>query len=351
MEDLGDVLGFECVAPPMGPFPLDDTFGMKIACVTLMKSLEKGKWEATVQYATARRMRSIFSNLFHASYHGESMAVMAYETQKMFTTPCPTYGYWYQRFNLGLHKQMGDVVRSDYAVTSEIINALLTTLNKEYEDVATWEARTMIAEMVFVLVVGFCCGLRGEEITKVGLAGPLKYLEVGRIDAECPHVIVPLIGRIKGETGEWYHMMVLARETKSGWHPGRRVWVDRIAAVNKERKRDRGPVFRTKKGHRAKIGDFEADFLERLIRLKIARPGLFDPGVDISECYGLFRSLRRGSTTEATKNRVAPDIIELNNRWRKFEKARGMRPNLGMKDHYTEIKLILPILWQYSRSL
>jgi hypothetical protein len=181
------------------------------------------------------------------------------------------------------------------------------------------------------------------------LAGLLKYLEVGKLDAKHPHVIIPLIGRIKGETGERYHMMVLARETKSGIQAG--LWADRIAAVNKERKRDKGPVFRNKKGHRSKIGDFEHEFLERMITLKIARSGLFEPGVDISESYSLFRSLRRGSTTQAVKERVAQDIIELNNRWRKFDKARGMKPSLGMKAHYTEIRLVLAALWLYSREM
>ena len=236
MEDLGEALGFDSVAPPMGPFPLEDTFGMKIACVTLLKSLAPGKWENTVQYATARRMRSVFSNLYHASYHGESMSVMAYETQKMFTTPCPTYGYWYQRFNLGLHKRMGDVVRSDFAVTSEIINALLVTLNEEWEDAISLEARAKISEMAFVLVAGYCCGLRGEEIVKIDLAGLVKYLQVGKEDTEHPHVIVPLLGRIKGETGERYHMMVLARETQSGIKAG--LWADRVANANKELKRE-----------------------------------------------------------------------------------------------------------------
>jgi hypothetical protein len=216
MEDLGDVLGFESVAPSMGPFPLEDTFGMKIACVTLTKSLAPGKWEEMVQYATARRMRSVFSNLYHASYQGESLSVMAYETQKMFTTPCPTYGYWYQRFNLGLHKRMGDVVRSDFAVTAGIINALLNGLDEEWNDAPNWKMRLETVEMAFVLVSGYCCGLRGEEIMKIDLAGLLKYLEIGRQDAEHPHVIVPLLGRIKGETGERYHMMVLAREMRSG---------------------------------------------------------------------------------------------------------------------------------------
>lgn len=276
------------------------------------------------------------------------MAVMAYETQKMFTTPCPTYGYWYQRFNLGIHKRMGDVVRSDFAVTADIINALLMDLNEEWEDAGTDLTREKIAEMAFVLVSGYCCGLRGEEIVKIDLAGFLKYLEVGRRDVEHPHVIVPLIGRIKGETGERYHMCVLARETRSGIQAG--VWADRLAEVNRRRGRERGPLFRNKRGLRAKIGDFESNFLDRMLRLKMTRPSLFEPGVDIIESYSLFRSLRRGSTTEAVKNRVGQDIIDLNNRWRKFDRARGMKPALAMRDHYTEIRLILAALWQYSRA-
>jgi hypothetical protein len=111
---------------------------------------------------------------------------------------------------------------------------------------------------------------------KADLAGFLKHLEVGKQDAKHPHAIVPLIGRIKGETGERCHMCVLARETKSGMQGG--IWADRLEAVNKERGLIRGPLFRSKKGHRAKIGDFENEFLARMIRLKVVRPGLFEPG-------------------------------------------------------------------------
>ena len=49
MEELGELLGFTHVVPPMGPYPLQDTFGMKVACCTLLKSLEPGKWEETMQ--------------------------------------------------------------------------------------------------------------------------------------------------------------------------------------------------------------------------------------------------------------------------------------------------------------
>jgi hypothetical protein len=33
-------------------------------------------------------------------------------------------------------------------------------------------------------------------------------------------MVVPLLGRLKGEMGERYHMMILARETESGIQHG-----------------------------------------------------------------------------------------------------------------------------------
>ena len=91
-------------------------------------------------------------------------------------------------------------------------------------------------------------------------------------------------------------MWVLARETKSRTQSG--IWADWSTAVNRGRGRQRGPLFQIKKGHRAKIRDFEGEFVERMVCLKVARPGLFEPGVEIAESCSLFRSLRRVSTTE-----------------------------------------------------
>jgi hypothetical protein len=88
---------FSHVTPEMGPFPLEDTFGMKVACCTLLKSLDKGRWENAVQHATTRRLRSAYFNFYHASHWGEALSAMAYETQKLITTPCPTHGCWHQR--------------------------------------------------------------------------------------------------------------------------------------------------------------------------------------------------------------------------------------------------------------
>ena len=157
------------------------------------------------------------------------------------------------------------------------------------------------------------------------------------------------MGRLTGETGERYHMMILARTTNSGIEPGK--WADRLESSLRHPSVRNGFVFKTTRGNQAKIGNYEDEFLDRLTQTRVARPSLFAPDVNVTEVYSLRRSLRRGSTSEAANRGVPKDIIEMNNRWRKFEAARGRRPGMSMMAHYTEIRLAIPTLWRYSRAL
>ena len=60
---------------------------------------------------------------------------------------------------------------------------------------------------------------------------------------------------------------------------------------------------------------------------------MLEPGVDVMEVYRLRRSLRRGSTSEAVNKQMPQFIINMNNRWRQFEAARGRRPGMSMMAH------------------
>ena len=89
----------------------------------------------------------------------------------------------------------------------------------------------------------------------------------------------------------------------------------RLKAVNHERGRHRGPLFRNKKGHRAKIGDFESEFLARMIRLKLARPRLFVPYDDFGERdteWDTSRSMggSRSSSKQGTQARPRSCVSE-----------------------------------------
>lgn len=163
MEDIGEeYYGFNSVSPPMGPFPLEDTFGMKAAVTLLRRSLDPGRHERTIQFSTARKLRSAFSNAYHASKQVGRLAAMAFESTKSYSTTCPTYGYWFERFILGCHKRMGDFTVTDYAPSKEIFVELLRDLERDYRTAEDDSARDEIVYFANLIIFGYLNGLRGE---------------------------------------------------------------------------------------------------------------------------------------------------------------------------------------------
>ena len=303
MEAIGSWYGLTSVSPQMGPFPLRDTFGMAAAVVMLKRSLDPGRWEKYIQFSTARRIRSAFSNVYHSSAMLEEVVTMAYETSKLFETNCPTYGYWFERFILGCHKRMGDYVVTDFALSKILFYELMVQLEFDWKSTRDADLLLDIEKFSLILISGFLCGLRGEEIMKVDISGLMKYIDVGAADREHPHAVIPLLGRLKGETGDRYHYMIVARVTSGGLAVGR--WLDRLVASLLKRGRTNGFLFVDGKGVQRKVGTYNDEFWDRLQRVRMAKPFLFEPKVKIKNAYGLRRSLRRGSNSEATNNGVS----------------------------------------------
>jgi hypothetical protein len=159
---------------------------------------------------------------------------------------------------------MGNMVVSDFAILIEVFQEMLEGLEGDYQEAMTWTTRDQITEFSNFFIFGFCCRLQGEEIVKVDVAGFLKYLGVGAEHGECPHVVVPLSGRLEGVMGKIYHMMILARETESGILPG--IWADRLSEFLRQRGRTNGSVFyQMVRGKQAKVGDSDGEFLDKLV--------------------------------------------------------------------------------------
>ena len=73
--------------------------------------------------------------------------------------------------------------------------------------------------------------------------------------------------------------------------------------------------------------------------------------MDITEEFGMSRSFRRGSDSRAIDQEVGTTTINLNNRWRKVESAKGKAATFQMFEHYAGIELLLGAFLKYSRSM
>jgi hypothetical protein len=331
---------------PMGPFPLDDNFGMCAAMVLLQQSLKPGKYAANLQFGTVRKFRSAFSNVFHASVEGQQATVMAKDTRKMMVTKCPTYGEFFERFMKGMHKRMGEDVRPDRAISIQVMKELIGQLDEEWESgVAN---RLRVAMEASFYLIAFCCALRGEEVPLADLFGTLKYWEDGGKHTR-PHVVVSLIGRFKGEAGEGTLLLCSVATTNHGLEP--RKWIGRLLECYARMGLRNGALFRDEKGVKLKTTHFEPCLLDRLDCIKNQRPELMAGVEDVYEEYGILRSFRRGATSEAVNQGVPPDVIDANNRWRKVMRAKASQPTLSMREHYTDIRLTLDHRLRFSMAL
>jgi hypothetical protein len=345
---IASSLGFaHSLFRPMGPFPVEDNMGMGIAIVLLQRSLDKGKYDKTVQFETIRKFRSAASNVFHASVEGQGAMTMAKDSRKLMVTTCPTYGDYFERFMRGMHKRMGDVVRPDRALSLPIMLELVQLVEQDWLTAPTTKKLKLALEGTFY-TLAYTLALRGEEVPLIELHGLRSHWEKG-LRHERPHVVISLLGRFKNEIGEAYHLMPVLAETPGGFQPQK--WVKRVIDGYWEQGVTRGYIFRNKDHTKLKCSSLEPKFHSRLEKLKQEHPDLISEETDVAEEYGLSRSFRRGATSEATNRGASSETIELIGRWRKSHQKGPGRPNVTIREHYTDIRLTINRFLEFSQHL
>jgi hypothetical protein len=343
-------VGLSPAFPPLGPYPVADSFGFAVAISMVMKSLEPGKYASHQQFETIRKLRAAYSNVFMASLAGTgSLRTVGGDRAKYFLTDSPTQSLFFERFSRGCLCRMGQIVKQDWAIPLSVVHALLDTLESDWRaaQLLGWKERELISMLGAYVVTAFCGSFRGNEVFLADMFGTAKYLRA--TDTPENTIIVPLLGRFKGETGERYHLTPLAAVTSSGIQV--KTWLSRLVELKTARGYVRGPLFGDDKGLVVRAKAIELELMERLQGIKDSQPGLIPSDVDIYEDFGISRSFRRGATSTARIRGVDDKYVNLINRWRNFEEAKGRRPTLSMQDHYSDIQILLPELMKFSLAL
>ncbi len=88
-----------------------------------------------------------------------------------------------------------------------------------------------------------------------------------------------------------------------------------------------------------------------LVEIQNKHPEIIDPSVIVFEEMGISRSFRRGATTHARNMKVSEPDIDSMNRWRKFEAAKGGRPSMAMRDHYSQKVQMIDTFLRFPKAL
>ena len=104
-----------------------------------------------------------------------------------------------------------------------------------------------------------------------------------------------------------------------------------------------------KSSSRAKLSDFDEMLDHYIRRIRRLYPSLFSLGT-ILEMFSTWRSMRRGAILMTT-GRVDKAVVNLMNRWRTKEGARGTTPGLSIRHAYTQVRDVFLQLKLYSKAL
>jgi hypothetical protein len=345
------VLSVRHPLPALGNPTIEDRVGMGMALYTLQASLQRGRYSNHLQWDSMRKTPTWYSNAYGASLGYNAGSVMAQDQRKLFSTECPTDGKWFNRFMRGAKLRMGVTRRQQEALTANMVMAVIYVAEGDWQQTVDEEERKDIEEVVTFMLISFCGALRGEEVPLVAIEGLLKFWRETQ-EATTPHIMLTLRGRFKGEKELKWHCVPVAEFTRSGAVIPLRLWLTRLLKrrVTVEECKD-GWLFTKKSGKaRARISDYDDLFRDYLGRVQQKYPKVIPGSMNIQD-FGLWRSCRRGATTEATHNLVDDMIIELINRWRKREAAKGTEAGLPMRQVYTQVSNLLDTMLQFSQGL
>ena len=91
-------------------------------------------------------------------------------------------------------------------------------------------------------------------------------------------------------------------------------WIKRALEWRERRRVERRCLFVDEVGRRAVLKYFDGEILEWIARVQSSFPDLILSSINVKKEYGLSRSFRRGSNSEALNRGVSEAAIDGNNR-------------------------------------
>jgi hypothetical protein len=159
MEMTADCLEIPLAIPPMRPYPLTDSVGMKTVIAVLDRSLDPGLYFECVQWGTFRRIRSAVMNISQAGVLGLQDSVGVYERNHVWISTVVTHQFWFSRFTItGVHLRVGEIKKQDELISIKVLHEIHKILSREWAALTTMAQKKRIAEMGAWFMGGFAPG-------------------------------------------------------------------------------------------------------------------------------------------------------------------------------------------------
>jgi hypothetical protein len=134
MERTMHRLKLPSITPPMGPFPLEDRWGMQAAIVVLDRSMDPVLYEKMLQYESFGRTRSAVTNITQVGAGALGDVIGAYEKKRVWFSTVSTHSFGFAtRFMVGLKKRHGEIKKQDWPILIAVLHAADKILEREWK--------------------------------------------------------------------------------------------------------------------------------------------------------------------------------------------------------------------------
>ena len=201
-------------------------------------------------------------------------------------------------------------------------------------------------------ITSYVFSLRGTEGLLIDLATLNRFWDTGK-DKRQPYVVIPLRGKLKGESNHFCHLIPCVPITSS------EIRVEASLYRLKELKQTLGfvdgPAISSIQGRVLTTRSLDDSFLDILEELFETSRQMFPAHIkseeDLRMKYQGFRSFRRTSDTQAIQMKIDQTDIDVVNRWKTVEKAKGSRPSRPMRQHYADFSLLIDPFLRYTWAM
>jgi len=351
MINISATVGLDGPFPIHPPFPLHDHCGYQVAINMLLFSRRPGVHDPSyTQYDTIRGYRASYSNFTRAASinnrETRSLGDFNGNYQRLVLDECGSL--FFKRFTEGLRNRMGQLWKPNLAMSIPLLKYLIFSLENKLEALEDSDEQHIYISTITYIIVSYVISLRGPEGFLLDLEGLNKHLNYSS-----EYSVITLRGRLKGEQNDSDHLIPCSNVTSSGINV--KGVLNRLIEFKRSANQIHGPAISNCEGKilSAKLVD---DIIhESLIEILETAPDLFPPTIVSSEkiltSYQCFRTFRRTSATRATEQGVSSSDTDVVNRWKTNEGAKGKRPNVSMRQHYTQLDLLLQPFLRYTRAM
>jgi len=351
MLDSSNSLGLNGPFKVQPPFPLYDHCGYEVALIILLRSRHPGKHHNSyTQFDTIRSYRASYSNFIRSTTTNTSITRSLGDSngnyQRFAEDECASL--FFKRFIDGLRSRMGQVVKPNLALSTPLLLRLIDGVERKLVMAESPYEKHLFMSTLAYIIISYTLSLRGSEGFMIDLQGLRKQK-----DKSPNYCIIALLGRLKGEKHDLTHLIPCVNKTKSGLNI--RSIIARLIELKASANLFIGPAISTMDGKVLTSKAVDDILHDVLTDIFLDSNNLFPPQIDsiekIRNSYQCFRSFRRSSTTRATEQGVSTLDGDVVSRWKAKEDSKGKRPNLGMRQHYTQLDLLVKPFLRYTKAM